>query len=136
MYAWYVQIPVCVILGWPMGVNMDLNFELFETAVLFISTLVVAFMLLVCTILLATAHIWSYPSKSKTHMYQTGTWIGALHPTARIYVSSVRSGMVTSCAMAFDRKELRITSKVSCYCIVGASFFVHVDPPVQVHNFK
>ncbi|KAG0580034.1 hypothetical protein KC19_4G142700 [Ceratodon purpureus] len=39
-------IPVGVLLGWPMGVNMDLNFELFETAVLFISTIVVAFMLL------------------------------------------------------------------------------------------
>jgi hypothetical protein len=30
-----------------MGVAVDLNFELFETAVLFISVLVVAFMLLV-----------------------------------------------------------------------------------------
>lgn len=31
-----------------MGVPMDLNFEMFETAVLFISVLVVAYMVLVC----------------------------------------------------------------------------------------
>lgn len=74
-------IPVCVILGWPMGVTMDLNFELFETAVLFISTLVVAFMLL-----------------EGSANYFKGVML------------------------------------VLCYCIVGASFFVHVDPPVQVHT--
>jgi Ca2+:H+ antiporter len=39
-----VQIPFCVVIGWPMGTNMDLNFELFETASLFITVLVVAFM--------------------------------------------------------------------------------------------
>ncbi|KAG0629659.1 hypothetical protein M758_1G120000 [Ceratodon purpureus] len=74
-------IPVCVILGWPMGVNMDLNFELFETAVLFISVLVVAFMLL-----------------EGTANYFKGVML------------------------------------VLCYFVVGASFFVHVDPPVQVDN--
>ena len=39
-----MQIPFCVVIGWPMGTNMDLNFELFETASLFITVLVVAFM--------------------------------------------------------------------------------------------
>ncbi|KAL6135080.1 hypothetical protein ACLB2K_067308 [Fragaria x ananassa] len=38
-------IPFCVMVGWSMGVSMDLNFQLFETAVLFITVLVVAFML-------------------------------------------------------------------------------------------
>ncbi|TXG55603.1 hypothetical protein EZV62_020859 [Acer yangbiense] len=38
-------IPFCVIIGWIMGCPMDLNFQLFETATLFITVLVVAFML-------------------------------------------------------------------------------------------
>jgi Ca2+:H+ antiporter len=38
-------IPFCVIIGWPMGTQMDLNFQLFETGTLFITVLVVAFML-------------------------------------------------------------------------------------------
>eukprot|EP00262_Sarcandra_glabra_P000094 TRINITY_DN1012_c0_g2_i1.p1 TRINITY_DN1012_c0_g2~~TRINITY_DN1012_c0_g2_i1.p1 ORF type:complete len:436 (+),score=65.26 TRINITY_DN1012_c0_g2_i1:178-1485(+) len=38
-------IPFCVVVGWIMGTPMDLNFQLFETATLFITVLVVAFML-------------------------------------------------------------------------------------------
>uniref|UniRef100_A0A0D9VUX4 Vacuolar cation/proton exchanger n=1 Tax=Leersia perrieri TaxID=77586 RepID=A0A0D9VUX4_9ORYZ len=38
-------IPFCVVVGWMMGQQMDLNFQLFETATLFITVLVVAFML-------------------------------------------------------------------------------------------
>ncbi|XP_077240847.1 vacuolar cation/proton exchanger 2-like isoform X3 [Tasmannia lanceolata] len=38
-------IPFCVVVGWAMGQRMDLNFQLFETATLFITVLVVAFML-------------------------------------------------------------------------------------------
>ncbi|WOL11560.1 vacuolar cation/proton exchanger 2-like [Canna indica] len=38
-------IPFCVVVGWIMGKQMDLNFQLFETATLFITVLVVAFML-------------------------------------------------------------------------------------------
>ncbi|XP_075506991.1 vacuolar cation/proton exchanger 3-like [Primulina tabacum] len=38
-------IPFCVMVGWFMGERMDLNFQLFETATLFITVLVVAFML-------------------------------------------------------------------------------------------
>lgn len=38
-------IPFCVIIGWIMGCPMDLNFQLFETATLFITVLVVAFLL-------------------------------------------------------------------------------------------
>ncbi|XP_064946020.1 vacuolar cation/proton exchanger 2-like isoform X2 [Musa acuminata AAA Group] len=38
-------IPFCVVVGWIMGRQMDLNFQLFETATLFITVLVVAFML-------------------------------------------------------------------------------------------
>jgi len=38
-------IPFCVVIGWMMGQKMDLNFQLFETATLFITVLVVAFML-------------------------------------------------------------------------------------------
>ncbi|KAM1657545.1 hypothetical protein ACFX1Q_045785 [Malus domestica] len=38
-------IPFCVVVGWCMGCPMDLDFQLFETATLFITVLVVAFML-------------------------------------------------------------------------------------------
>eukprot|EP00268_Persea_americana_P046969 TRINITY_DN4859_c0_g1_i3.p1 TRINITY_DN4859_c0_g1~~TRINITY_DN4859_c0_g1_i3.p1 ORF type:complete len:437 (+),score=73.94 TRINITY_DN4859_c0_g1_i3:522-1832(+) len=38
-------IPFCVVVGWIMGKDMDLNFQLFETATLFITVVVVAFML-------------------------------------------------------------------------------------------
>ncbi|CAN6444891.1 unnamed protein product [Victoria cruziana] len=38
-------IPFCVVIGWCMGQPMDLNFQLFETATLFMTVLVVAFML-------------------------------------------------------------------------------------------
>ena len=43
-----LQIPFCVVLGWIMGRDMDLNFQLFETATLFVTVLVVAFLLQVC----------------------------------------------------------------------------------------
>ncbi|KAF1882890.1 hypothetical protein Lal_00003072, partial [Lupinus albus] len=45
---WYrleLLIPFCVVVGWCMGKEMDLNFQLFETATLFITVLVVAFMM-------------------------------------------------------------------------------------------
>uniref|UniRef100_A0A2P2L0N5 Vacuolar cation/proton exchanger n=1 Tax=Rhizophora mucronata TaxID=61149 RepID=A0A2P2L0N5_RHIMU len=38
-------IPFCVVMGWMMGQPMDLNFQLFETATLFITVIVVAFFL-------------------------------------------------------------------------------------------
>ncbi|XP_022771627.1 vacuolar cation/proton exchanger 3-like isoform X2 [Durio zibethinus] len=38
-------IPFCVIIAWIMGQPMDLNFQLFETATLFLTVIVVAFML-------------------------------------------------------------------------------------------
>lgn len=38
-------IPFCVVIGWIIGRPLDLNFQLFETATLFMTVLVVAFML-------------------------------------------------------------------------------------------
>ncbi|XP_023645709.1 vacuolar cation/proton exchanger 5 isoform X2 [Capsella rubella] len=38
-------VPFCVVIGWMMGAQMDLNFQLFETATLFITVIVVAFFL-------------------------------------------------------------------------------------------
>ncbi|KAA8526658.1 hypothetical protein F0562_008139 [Nyssa sinensis] len=38
-------IPFCVVVGWIWGHPMDLNFQIFETATLFMTVLVVAFML-------------------------------------------------------------------------------------------
>ncbi|KAF3445151.1 hypothetical protein FNV43_RR14844 [Rhamnella rubrinervis] len=37
-------VPFCVVVGWMIGCPMDLNFQLFETASLFMTVLVVAFM--------------------------------------------------------------------------------------------
>nr|POF19437.1 vacuolar cation/proton exchanger 2 [Quercus suber] len=39
------QLPSPVLVGWILGQPMDLNFQLFETAMLFMTVLVVAFML-------------------------------------------------------------------------------------------
>ncbi|KAH7545460.1 hypothetical protein FEM48_Zijuj01G0096200 [Ziziphus jujuba var. spinosa] len=44
-FAYYSKIPFTVVIGWIMGRQMDLNFQLFETATLFITVLVVAFLL-------------------------------------------------------------------------------------------
>lgn len=68
-------IPFCVIVAWIIGRPLDLNFQLFETATLFMTVLVVAFML------------------------QEGT-------------SNYFKGLML----------------LFCYLIVGASFFVHLDP--------
>ncbi|XP_042754415.1 vacuolar cation/proton exchanger 3 [Lactuca sativa] len=38
-------MPFCVVIGWMIGSPMDLNFQLFETSILFMTVLVVAFML-------------------------------------------------------------------------------------------
>ncbi|OEL28982.1 Vacuolar cation/proton exchanger 2 [Dichanthelium oligosanthes] len=75
-------IPFCVVIGWMMGQEMDLNFQLFETATLFITVLVVAFML------------------------QEGT-------------SNYFKGLML----------------ILCYLIVGASFFVHVDPDESKYSY-
>jgi Ca2+:H+ antiporter len=48
-----------VVIGWMMGQEMDLNFQLFETATLFITVLVVAFMLQVCFQNKPTAFVFS-----------------------------------------------------------------------------
>jgi len=47
-FLFIMQIPFCVVIGWIMGNSMDLNFQLFETAALFLTVIVVAFMLQVC----------------------------------------------------------------------------------------
>ncbi|KAL7617279.1 hypothetical protein Lser_V15G04341 [Lactuca serriola] len=41
----YVCYSICVVVGWIMGRPLDLNFQLFETATLIMTVLVVAFML-------------------------------------------------------------------------------------------
>ncbi|KAI3852144.1 hypothetical protein MKW92_040861 [Papaver armeniacum] len=43
--AMFAVNSICVIVGWIMGRPMDLNFQVFETATLFITVLVVAFLL-------------------------------------------------------------------------------------------
>ena len=58
-----IQIPFCVVIGWMMGQKMDLNFQLFETATLFITVLVVAFMLQVGFKVGTKKHFCKYPLK-------------------------------------------------------------------------
>ncbi|KAK7281354.1 hypothetical protein RIF29_09263 [Crotalaria pallida] len=48
IYWVLIWIPSCVVVGWCMGKEMDLNFLLFKTVTLFITVLVVAFMMQLC----------------------------------------------------------------------------------------
>lgn len=59
-----MQVPFCVVTGWIMGQPMDLNFQLFETATLFITVIVVAFLLQVCnqTLLIISWNISTFTS--------------------------------------------------------------------------
>ena len=43
-----LQIPFSVLIGWTPGQPMDLNFQLFESELLFMTVLVVAFLVQVC----------------------------------------------------------------------------------------
>ncbi|CAL0335043.1 unnamed protein product [Lupinus luteus] len=45
VFLFIMQIPFCVVVAWIVGIPMDLNFQLFETAALFLTVIVVAFML-------------------------------------------------------------------------------------------
>lgn len=71
------MIPFCVVIGWIMGREMDLNFQLFETATLFITVIVVAFflqegtsnyfkglMLILCYLIVAASFFVHEDSKS------------------------------------------------------------------------
>ena len=40
-----LQLPISILVGWILGQPVDLNFQLFKTAMLFMTVLVVAFML-------------------------------------------------------------------------------------------
>ncbi|XP_047271451.1 vacuolar cation/proton exchanger 3 isoform X1 [Capsicum annuum] len=89
-------IPFCVVIGWILGRPMDLNFQMFETATLFMSVLVVAFMvqdgtsnyfkglmLLLCYLIVAASFfvhidpddIHNY-IKSKQQLYGAILWCG------------------------------------------------------------
>ncbi|KAJ8765035.1 hypothetical protein K2173_010511 [Erythroxylum novogranatense] len=71
-------IPFCVVIGWMIGQPIDLNFQLFETATLFITVLVVAFflqegtsnyfkglMLILCYVIVAASFFVHEDSTSK-----------------------------------------------------------------------
>ncbi|KAJ7962711.1 Vacuolar cation/proton exchanger [Quillaja saponaria] len=91
-------IPFCVVVGWCMGQEMDLNFQLFETATLFITVLVVAFLLQVCLLVCFPPHPGFNYSLIIAFILQEGT-------------SNYFKGLML----------------ILCYLIVAASFFVHVD---------
>ncbi|EEC75417.1 hypothetical protein OsI_11919 [Oryza sativa Indica Group] len=83
-------IPFCVVIGWIMGQQMDLNFQLFETATLFITVLVVAFMLqegtsnyfkglmLILCYLIVAASFFVHVDPDSTLQFK-GHWITGLH---------------------------------------------------------
>ena len=101
-----MQIPFCVIVGWIMGAPMDLNFQLFETATLFITVLVVAFMLQVC---LATTLQQERKNKCLIDMLRS----------LLLLVLSMQEG---------QSNYFKGLMLILCYIIVAASFFVHIDP--------
>ena len=84
-----------------MGEQMDLNFQLFETAMLFITVIVVAFFLQVGKVTFKSGN-GSIESRTDGSLYvhmQEGT-------------SNYFKGLML----------------ILCYLIVAASFFVHEDP--------
>ncbi|KAK6915176.1 Sodium/calcium exchanger membrane region [Dillenia turbinata] len=91
-------IPFCVVVGWIMGKPMDLNFQLFETATLFVTVLVVAFMLQAIGLDPIGGH------KINLHLEYS--------LTRQEGTSNYFKGLML----------------ILCYLIVAASFFVHVDP--------
>lgn len=114
MGFWYLQIPFCVIVGWIMGMPMDLNFQLFETATLFITVLVVAFMLQVCSITNPSIGVCSTFTSEIIH-----------------FCYSVRDILYYCCLFSMQEGQsnyFKGLMLILCYLIVAASFFVHVDP--------
>ena len=99
----FSQIPFAVLVGWIMGHPMDLNFQLFETAVLFITVLVVTILLQVRLSLFFVSFTSRYGLNFEhVYFFQEGK-------------SNYCKGMLL----------------VLCYVIVAASFFVHVDASVD-----
>jgi Ca2+/H+ antiporter len=45
LYRLNIQVPLCVIIAWIMGINMDLDFNMLETSSLAISIIATAFTL-------------------------------------------------------------------------------------------
>lgn len=123
-----MQIPFCVVVGWFMGQPMDLNFKLFETATLFITVLVVAFMLQVSPCLSFTNFmvfmlIFVVVSDAYIYIYQSEI---LLFCALGLLIQLVIIGfywMQEGTSNYFKGLML-----ILCYLIVAASFFVHVDP--------
>jgi Ca2+:H+ antiporter len=97
-----------VVIGWMMGQEMDLNFQLFETATLFITVLVVAFMLQVCL-----------------QKKATSTTTGCFAAYFLVLIFYILLYMFFQEGTSNYFKGLML---ILCYLIVAASFFVHVDP--------
>ena len=114
-----MQIPFCVVTGWIMGQPMDLTFHLFETATLFITVIVVAFLLQVCnqTPLIISGNI----NTSFTYHFRIIKNLKLIHHSCKRYVF-LQEG---------TSNYFKGLMLILCYLIVAASFFVHVDPPLS-----
>lgn len=83
-------IPFCVVIGWAIGQPMDLNFHIFETATLFTTVIVVAFMLqegkanyfkglmlVLCYLIVGASffvHVDSWPQGKDTKLQTSAKW--------------------------------------------------------------
>lgn len=140
-----------------MGRPMDLNFQLFETATLFITVLVVAFMLQVsesaffffllegwgwgCTYMTAIVGkdqftlIFHNEKTFSTQTYMTEPIPWHTHAQTSL-VPFVWKSLLSrdySCNFILSLQEgtanyLKGLMLILCYLIVAASFFVHIDP--------
>lgn len=105
LLLWLPQIPFCVVIGWIMGRPMDLNFQLFETATLFITVIVVAFFLQVCTFITCMVSVLLH------RVPWFSSWL-----------------LLLLCLQEGTSNYFKGLMLILCYLIVAASFFVHEDP--------
>lgn len=112
-----LQIPFCVVIGWMMGKQMDLNFQLFETATLFITVLVVAFMLQVCS-----KFPYDFNKKKKIDVKALlAIWL-------QLILQAYSHFLIVVAFQEGTANYFKGLMLILCYLIVAASFFVHVDP--------
>jgi Ca2+:H+ antiporter len=112
-----------VVIGWMMGQEMDLNFQLFETATLFITVLVVAFMLQVCLQKKITTFLFPFVYEVTT----TGCF------AAYFFSSNILHFIMYMFFQEGTSNYFKGLMLILCYLIVAASFFVHVDPDASKH---
>lgn len=101
LFGKLMQIPFCVVTGWIMGQPMDLNFKLFETVTLFITVIVVAFLLQV---------------RNRNPLFPS--WKIKIFTSHFIIIKDETLFIIHVKVTFFCRKELQITSRDWCLSFV------------------